>query len=198
MKSAADGFPGSANRYIIHKAMAEIKMFHPVKLICGLIAAKAGVFERAEERLAETFGPVDGRSAQFAFDLTDYYEAEMGSGLFRRFLSFERLIDPSRLSDIKHTTNGLEKEAQAEAGESGRSVNIDPGYLTSAALIFATTKDFSHRIPLNKGIYAHLELLFQKNGVQHLAWTYPDFRNDRYASFFLGVRQVYLGQLRGR
>ena len=177
--------------------MADIGVFQPVKLICGLIAAAGVVSDRTEERLIATFGPVDGRSARFAFDLTDYYEAEMGGGLFRGFLSFERLIDPSEMSGIKHVTNGLEKVLQDEAGKSGRIVNIDPGYLTSAALIFATTKDFSHRVPLSQGIYAHLELLFQKNAIQSLSWTYPDFRDDRYTSFFLGVRRVYLRQLKG-
>jgi hypothetical protein len=177
--------------------MADIGTFRPVKLICGLIAAGGDVFDRTEERLIATFGPVDGRSARFAFDLTDYYESEMGSGLFRGFLSFERLIDPSDVGDIKRASNGLEKAIRDEAGQRGRIVNIDPGYLTSAALIFATTKDFSHRVPLSKGIYAHLELLFQKNGIQRLSWTYPDFRDDRYASFFLGVRRVYLRQLKG-
>ncbi|MGB9894061.1 MAG: DUF4416 family protein, partial [Candidatus Saccharicenans sp.] len=72
----------------------------------------------------------------------------------------------------------------------------DPGYLTASALIMATTKDFAHRIPLNQGIYAHLEMLFQKKGVKLLEWTYPDFQQSGYQEFFLRVREVYLAQLK--
>jgi len=60
----------------------------------------------------------------------------------------------------------------------------------------ATAKDFSHRIPLRDGIYAHLELMFTKQGVRYLEWTYPDFRQPDYHDFFLGVRKSYLCQLK--
>jgi hypothetical protein len=56
--------------------------------------------------------------------------------------------------------------------------------------------DFSHRIPLRKGIYAHLELLFGKKEAKTLMWTYPDFRTEEYQRFFLEVRKIYLAQLK--
>jgi len=60
----------------------------------------------------------------------------------------------------------------------------------------ATAKDFAHRIPLQHGIYAHLELLFSKKGVKVLDWTYPDFRSEEYQSFFREARKIYLEQLK--
>ena len=75
-------------------------------------------------------------------------------------------------------------------------MNLDPGILTSSALIMATTKNFAHRVPLSGGIYAHLEFLFTKTGVKTLDWTYPDFRGQGYQDFFLNVRKIYLDQFR--
>jgi hypothetical protein len=190
--------------------MAEIRSFPPVKLMCGIIAARDEHFIRAEEKLAGLYGPIDSQSARFAFDLTNYYEVEMGPGLKRGFISFDRLIDPSGLAAIKIRTNGLEKEIAAEfgtdrqpgrqerPGRRSRIVNLDPGYLTAAALIMATAKDFSHRIPLQEGIYGHLEFLFTKTGIRRLDWTYPDFAQEGYQAYFLSLRREHLRRLKAR
>jgi len=175
--------------------MAEPKPFSLVKLVCGVIASRDSVFDWAVQSLEGMFGPMDARSPRRSFDLTDYYEKQMGPGLARMFVSFERLIRPEELSDIKLRTNALEREIQGHFHEEKRIVNLDPGYLTPAALVMATAKDFSHRIPLQKGIYAHLEFLFHKNSLKALSWTYPDFRGDRYEAFFLEVRKIYTSQL---
>ncbi len=176
--------------------MAEIKPFAPVKLVCGIIAAREDHFTRAEERLAAVYGPVDDRSPRLSFPGTAYYAPHMGIDLRRSFLSFEALIEPIKLPAIKVQTNALEAEVAADFGTRVRVVNLDPGYLTSAALIMATAKDFSHRVPLGQGIYAHLEFLFAKDGIRVLEWTYPDFRGEGYREFFLRVRRTYLTRLR--
>jgi len=175
--------------------MADIKGFQPVKLICGVIFSGEEPLRRAEDRLIELYGPEDSRSLPFDFDLTDYYESQMGKGLKRIFFSFRDLIPPERLSEIKIHSNGLEGEIRREFGAALRVVNLDPGYLTRAALIMATAKDFSHRVPLADGIYAHLEFLFTKTGIRRLDWTYPDFLKKEYQTYFLGLRKTYLDQL---
>ena len=178
--------------------MAQPEAFVPVKLVCGVITGDAALYDRVKELLIEAHGPTDLESQAFAFDLTDYYEKEMGPGLSRRFMSFGRLIEPERLPDIKLETNGLEERVRAESGRARRAVNIDPGYLTASALVMATAKDFAHRVPLARGIYAHLELLFTRTDVRLLDWTYPDMRREGCRRFFLDVRAVYLGQLKER
>ena len=120
----------------------------------------------------------------------------MGKGLKRRFVSFREIVDPRSLSGVKIQTNVLENAIKKEIASAKRCVNLDPGYMTASALIMATAKDFSHRIPLQEGIYAHLELLFGKNDVKTLDWTYPDFRTEDYQRFFLQVRKIYLAQLK--
>ena len=170
--------------------------FTPVKLICGLISSEERFFEKAETRLVELYSHVDHRSPLFDFNWTDYYEKQMGKDLKRKFLSFEELISPEELDKIKIRTNELEEEIKNEFKESLRVVNLDPGYITASALIMATAKDFAHRIPLQQGIYAHLELLFSKKGVKVLDWTYPDFKTSGYQKFFREIRKVYLEQLK--
>jgi hypothetical protein len=176
--------------------LADPQPFTAVKLICGIIASQDLAISRSEERLAEAYGPLDSRSPLFSFDFTDYYEKQMGKNLKRKFLSFQKLIEPESLSAIKLDTNRLEEEIREELNIPNRAVNLDPGYLTSASLIMATAKDFSHRIPLQNGIYAHLEFLFGKDEIRVLDWTYPDFRCRGYQDYFLGLRRLYLSQLK--
>jgi hypothetical protein len=176
--------------------MAEPKPFTAAKLIVGVIAGETAVFEATEAALVSLFGPTDLRSALFTFDLTDYYKDLMGTNLRRQFMSFAELVPPDDLAAIKLRTNGLEEEIGRGYPSRRRAVNIDPGVMTAAALIMGTAKDFAHRVPLAAGIYAHLELLFKKNEVRLLEWTYPDFRRRECQEFFLAVRRLYLAQLR--
>jgi hypothetical protein len=178
--------------------MAQPKAFTQVKLVCGVISANNSYYDRAKALLTEIHGPADLESPAFEFNLTDYYAKEMGSGLKRRFMSFGRLVDPERLADIKLEANGLEAIIREEQSLALRAVNIDPGYLTASALVMATAKDFSHRIPLARGIYAHLEFLFTKTDAKFLEWTYPDMRQEGCKRFFLDVRGVYLRQLKAQ
>lgn len=174
--------------------MADPKPFAPVKLVCGIISSGPDAAARAERGLEALYGTIDLRSPVLAFDATDYYEAEMGPGLERRFLSFADLVRPEALADIKLRTNALEDEIRGLTGSARRVVNLDPGYVTAAALIMATTKNFAHRVPLRGGIYAHLEFLFAKTGIRVLDWTYPDLRGREYGEFFRKVRALYLEQ----
>jgi Domain of unknown function (DUF4416) len=178
--------------------MAQPREFAPVKLICGMIYKEGALYAEAKSRLEAEWGRVDSESEPFPFDLTGYYEDEMGGGLVRRFISFETLVPPESLPEAKLWTIELESMIRQERGVTGRPVNIDPGYLAASAVVMATAKDFAHRIPLAKGIYAHLELLFTRKGVRALDWTYPDLRREPPQAYFRGVREIYLRQLRER
>ncbi len=178
--------------------MAEIKPYKPVKLVCGIIFPEEEIREQAEVSLSEKFGPVDLASSSFPFTYTDYYQTQMGPVLYRAFVSFARLIQPEELAGIKVWTNHLEESFSLRFPTPSRPVNLDPGYLSASALVMATAKDFSHRIPIGQGIYAHLELLFTRKGVKLLDWTYPDFKEPGYQEFFLRMREIYLRQLRDK
>jgi len=178
--------------------MAEAQSFSSVKLICGIIASNVSIFNKAQNRLEDLYGLVDLVSPLFDFDFTDYYEKEMGKNLKRQFLIFKKLISPETLSEIKIQTNKLEEDLREEESASRRVANLDPGYLTTSALIMATTKNYSHRIPLQSGIYAHLELLFTRKKIITLNWTYPDYKTEEYQRFFGDARKIYLAQIKKR
>ncbi|MBI2899246.1 MAG: DUF4416 family protein [Planctomycetes bacterium] len=161
-------------------AVGEIRVPAPAKLIVGILAGGASAIPRAE--LEARFGPVDLESGEIPFRFTDYYEAEMGRDLVRKFLSFARPIDPSDLPAIKRWTNELE-------GPPPRRVNLDPGYVTTSKLVLATTKDHAHRVYLADGIHAEVTLIWTKGSFVPREWTYPDYRTPEYVSFFNAVRE---------
>ena len=177
--------------------MAEVRPPDYVKLFCGIIAVSAEAAASARDGLAELFGDIDLESEVMAFDFTAYYRPEMGDNLLRKFVSFATPVDPGRLADIKLSTNGLEARIAELAGRSGRrTVNLDPGYICPSSVVLASTKDFAHRIYLRDGIYAEVTLKFHKGGCVHLDWTFPDFRTNAYARFFLAARRLLLDSVR--
>ena len=139
--------------------------------------------------LESQFGVPDVLSAWWPFDQTEYYEKEMGAPLFRRIMSFRRLIDPAELPDIKHRCMDMEN-SMAAGGR--RSVNIDPGYLVATRFILATGKNFNHRVYLGRSIYADLTLLYDADRFRPLPWTYPDYRQPDMLQFLGRVRNKYM------
>jgi len=175
--------------------MSEPRTPEDVKLVSSLFSPERALVEQALEALADRFGPMDEASGELLFDRTRYYAREMGWPLYRRFVSFERLVPPDRLPDIKHRTNALEKRyLQGD----GRRVNIDPGVISAERLVLATGKNYIHRVYLTRGIYADLTLLFKRGGFQSLDWTYPDYAEPGVIAFFNRVRARYMEQLRER
>jgi hypothetical protein len=173
--------------------MGNVKKHPPVKLIAGFIFKKESALEKAKFILKKRFGQIDFESKALNFTHTDYYERELGENLKRRFISFRKLIPPDELADIKIITNNIEKKLSS--GKS-RQINIDPGYLDLSRLILATTKDYTHRIYLNKGIYAEITLFYQDKTFRPWDWTYPDYRTDEYIAIFNCIRQIYAGQIK--
>ncbi len=89
--------------------MAEISCVTPVKLFFGILFSSGKSLGEAEKELEELYGKIDYISPLFPFNLTDYYRCEMGADISRIFYSFEKLILPDTIADIKLTANLLEK-----------------------------------------------------------------------------------------
>lgn len=170
----------------------------PVKLFVGMLSAYPGAFAAAESRLAEVLGPIDARSDLFAHEFTEYYRDEMGQPLVRYFVSFDRLVAPGELARIKRLANDAE-DRMAATGEWPvvRPINLDPGYIAPSKLVLASTKDFSHRIYLDGGIYGEVTLLYQRGQWKALEWTYPDYRTPAYHGFLTRVRDRLMAQRKG-
>lgn len=161
----------------------------PVLLVLAAVSRYEQALHWAAEQAARAWGPIADRSEAFAFTETDYYQATMGGELRKQFLTFEQPIAPERLVDVKLQTNAWEEEYARAAGHpEPRPLNLDPGYLTTAKLVLASTKDHSHRIYLGRGIYAEVTLYYRGGRWQPREWTYPDYRRDDFQAFFTRVR----------
>ncbi len=175
--------------------MGEIRDPLPVKLFAGVLTSLPDIGPKAENQLVDLFGPVDLRSEFFSFDMTHYYDEEMGTPIYRHFLSFERLIDAPAIADAKIKTNSLEQALAAEYPDIPRPINLDPGYLEQSKIVLASTKNFFHRILISGGIYAEVTLHFQEGAWQSFPWTFPDYKTGRYDPFFIALRDLYRNQL---
>ncbi|NLZ76641.1 MAG: DUF4416 family protein, partial [Spirochaetales bacterium] len=51
--------------------------------------------------------------------------------------------------------------------------------LTLGNLVLATTKNRSHRIALDVGIYAELTLIYHDRSYRALPWTYADYKSPK-------------------
>jgi hypothetical protein len=166
------------------------------KLIAALMSSDAALLAQLEAQLSQTFSPLELVSTPYAFDAySAYYQSEMGVNLSKKFLCFTQMIAIDTLPEIKHLTNALEQES---ACDGKRRINIDPGYVTHAQMVLATTKPFSHRIYLGSGIFAELTYLCKGKRFYPLEWTYPDYRAPFAVDFFLNVRQRFLQQTRAQ
>lgn len=177
---------------LFNTRMGIVRPYEPVKLIAGFIFSDQRSLSSAQAVLRKMFGPFDMESPSIPFTHTDYYTQEFGRDLSRKFVSFKRLIDPKDLAMIKIRTNAIEHKLSARGR---RLINIDPGYITLAKLVLATTKDHAHRIYLQKGIYSEVTLFFKDLSFQAWPWTYPDYRTEEYLAFFNGVRRSYAEQI---
>jgi hypothetical protein len=169
--------------------MGQPKLALDVKLFAAVTFNNKNTYETIKSILTENFGAIDTLSAIYDFIYTQYYAREMGVSLQKQLIGFEKLIRPESLPNIKLITNELE---QRHSLENKRQVNIDPGYLTGAKVVLATTKNFDHRIYLGKGIYGDVHLRYRGNKFRFNDWTYPDYRDMIVIDFFARLRKKYM------
>lgn len=165
-----------------------------VKLTISLITGHKNILKSVLKKLENKFGSIDILSGRFDFSHTDYYRDEMGNGLFRKVISFEKLILPDELADIKLFANFIEDEYLKENKK--RMINIDPGYISQEKFVLASCKNFSHRIYLQRGVYADLTLIYCAGNFQPLKWTFPDYAEDGMKRLLKGIRERYVYQLK--
>lgn len=173
--------------------MSKPQTAEPVKLIMSVFTADRCAMCDVLGSLIDAYGATDFISSPLPFNYTSYYAAEMGPSLLRRFASFDKLIRPESLPDIKNLTNQLEDRFTVNER---RIVNIDPGYVAKAHLILATGKGYTHRPYLREGIYADLTLMYSNKTFQTLPWTYPDYAEKSCIEMFNKIRARYVEQLK--
>jgi hypothetical protein len=166
----------------------------PVKVITALLlAGDVDVDSVITGGLEPVLGPADYRGPPRPFDITDYYEDEMGKHLGRMIVSFKRLSDAPGLVGMKIATAELESRL---AVKGSRRINIDVGYIDYFKVVLASFKEGPQKIYLGRGVYADPVLMYEDGGWIPLPWSFPDFRDGRYDDDFAEIRSIYRAQRR--
>jgi len=169
--------------------MRKSKSLESALLFTGTLYSNREIFNQAKDVLEKDFGNILLVSPPSLWDYSLYYKKEIGSPVHRQFIFFNTFIDPGTLADIKIKTIEIEN-AFSEGGR--RKINLDPGYITLAKIVLASTKNYSHRIYLGKGIYAELTLLYRNrtNTYSPHLFTYTDYTEKQNIDLFLKVRSM--------
>ena len=173
--------------------MAQPKQPLPVKYLIAVLFRDEKYILRAKEELAVKWGAIDFEGKNHPFNITDYYESEMGTPLFRRLLSFEQLYDPKQIVAMKLECNDIET---ALACDGRRRVNLDAGYLDHNKYLLASAKEAGQKVYLDKGIYADLSGRYKAGRYRPFEWSFPDFKDGRYDEELLEIRKLYMQQLK--
>lgn len=168
--------------------MGKIRSLEPALLFTGALYSDSGIFESSKELLRNNFGEILFESLPVQWDYSFHYKDELGWPISRKFIFFNDMLDPGTIADIKLKTNEIENALSLNGK---RRVNLDPGYLTLAKIVLVSTKNYSHRIYLKKGIYAEVTLIYYKDGTfkPHL-FTYRDYQDKACIDIFLHVREL--------
>jgi hypothetical protein len=173
--------------------MASVQSPPPVKYFIAVLFKDRACLDKAREIFVRSWGAVDYEGADHLFDVTDYYEPEMGLRLFRRILAFGKLYAPTLLVDMKLACNDIE-DRLAAGGK--RTVNCDAGYLDHNKVLLASAKEAGQKIYLDKGIYADLAGRYKSGKYRPFEWSFPDFKDGRYDAELCAIRELYMEQKR--
>lgn len=177
--------------------MASIRNVEPVIRFCAVISRHAELRGRAIQRIADAWGAAWTQSPEIDFEAGGFYTMTMGDELKKTLVAFDGFVDPANLADWKLQTNDWETELAKGLGyPESRPLNLDPGYMTQAKLVLATTKDRDHRIYLRDGMFAEVTLTYVGKQWQHHRWSYPSYRTDEVAQFANDCRRRLRTHLR--
>lgn len=180
---------------------------YKVTLICGILFnptwckekfANVNTVEKINSIIVDAFKTVGIKSIalqseMIKFDFTSYYNDEMGEEILRYWICFTPGIELATPYKIKLMSIRLEQEHFSDE-QHNRKVNIDPGYIEGSKLVLFSTKNYSHRIYLGKGIFAEVTLIYKHGKFEILPWTYPDYKTDVAIKFFTQVRSLWCGE----
>lgn len=173
--------------------MRTIKNSEQAILFIGMIYADSAIVPPAVHMLKDEYGELLMEGPAVLWNSSDYYREEMGWPLSRKFIFFKNLIDPGILADVKNRTNEMEDALSANGK---RQINIDPGYLTLAKIVLASTKNYVHRIYLKKGIYGEVTLYYQNGTFNPHLFTYRDYNEGSTLEIFMQARALFRKELK--
>ena len=179
--------------------IANLGEITPPRMVLPIVAAFSRYPEALQwgrQQAEQCWGEIALTSEPFLLTETTYYDQEMGSDQRKQFWAFGTLRSPEELPQWKCQSNQWEEAyAQKKVWPELRPLNLDPGYISEAKLVLATTKDRDHRIYLRDGIYAEVTLHFRRKAWTSWPWTYPDYQRAEYHEFFDRCREYLRRQI---
>ena len=93
------------------------------------------------------------------------------------------------LAGIKLDTCAIERDLSVGGR---RRVNIDPGLLNLSRIVLPTTKDYSHRVYLGRGIFAEVPLVYREGAFrQNGFFSYADYTAPEALAMFASMREEF-------
>jgi len=167
--------------------MGTVKPPESALLFVSTLYRDADVFEQSEEILENSFGDTLYISPTLPWDYSSYYRNEIGEQLCRQIIFFKNIVDSELLVDIKLKTNEIESALSLDGR---RQINLDPGYLTLAKVVLASTKNYAHRLYLGKGIYGEITLIYKDETYSPHIFTYRDYQDKSHIDIFIEAREM--------
>ena len=167
----------------------------PVKFYVRLTTRTPEILEEVIEALIAKYGDVDFQTAALG-------GAEESAGETspppptRKFVSFERLVDPGKLARFGKASLRIERELLGRP-RSRREVpvKISPGYVTSANVVASSTRNATHRVYLGQGIYGEVSHVLLDGRLKPNSWTPSADASPPVLQFLQSAWQRYLEQV---
>lgn len=163
----------------------------PVQLI-AFVLQKGGEWNASVlEALEKTWGPIRHKGKLFPFDKTNYYEPEMGDGLFRGVLSFEKTIPAETIALEKERSNALEQTLAGNPETFMRNVNIDIGYMDLDKVVLPSYKRGPFKLYAGNGVWLDMLLTYAKGVFHPTKWAFEDFVRNPYQHDLQLIREKF-------
>ena len=143
------------------------------------------------DALERTWGSIRHKGKLFPFDQTLYYTPEMGAGLYRGVVSFEKEIPPETIALEKERSNALELTMAAAAHPEARRVNIDIGYMDLDKVVLPSYKRGPFKLYAGGGVWLDMLLTYAKGQFHPTAWAFEDFKRNPYQHDLQLIREKF-------
>ncbi|TKJ17120.1 hypothetical protein CEE44_01125 [Candidatus Woesearchaeota archaeon B3_Woes] len=155
-------------------------------LFMAVMYSSEDVFTTAKKDLIAKYSDIKAESSAYSFNFTKYYEKEMGSNLKKKFLIFNKEISKKDLIEIKHFITKIEEKYS----DNGRTVNIDPGYLSSNEFVLATFKGKDFKEKISEDVFVHKILEFKEKKIIEFFHTFADYKVKENQEFLLANKPL--------
>jgi len=162
-----------------------------VRPLVAVLTSHTELLDEIVSILTAHLGHADFIGPWHPFIHTHYYEPEMGGGLKRCIVSFEKVVSAGKLPEIKARTREIEDKYRVDGK---RTVNLDPGYVDLHKVVLGSGKGGGHMIFVGQGVSVDMLLWFNK-GWQPLPWAYPDFKDGTYFKELEDIRSKLKDQI---